>query len=186
MDNMDHLKSSINAVYTDAQLAEIKRLILNQNEQLERQNQQLAGLAKGFASIVQMLQKQGNPTKAIEECSQSIDNVASAVISLHSQLKQANFGQEFATLKDQQESLYNSIVNTQKDLKSQSNNLAKHLGWKRIAPIIVSTVFLSSLFSTAITMLAPVAINQITGKDQPEKTEKAQPVVKKSKKDHAK
>jgi GTP1/Obg family GTP-binding protein len=100
----DHLRApidfrSINEIQIESRLSEIQKLILNQNEKLFQQQQQLDGLARGFLDIVQVLQQKGDPTKKIEKTNQSVIILGNALIDFKKQLKQANFGQEFADLK---------------------------------------------------------------------------------------
>jgi hypothetical protein len=171
-------------------LAAVQEILLNQSEKIVYQQEQLNGLGKGFRDIAEILQNQhqSNPAKAtasltagIEENKQSITAMTNAILSLHKQLKEANFGQGFADIKSQQQSIGKAVAINHKSLESQTNDLAYYLGWKRIAMIVVSTAVISSLFSAAIATLAPLAIGQITKGDQPKNIEKAEPVVKKRK-----
>jgi orotate phosphoribosyltransferase-like protein len=189
----DHLRApidfnisrSIDEIQIESRLSEIQKLILNQNEQLFQQQQQLDGLARGFLDIVQVLQQKGDPTKKIEETNQSVIILGNALVDFKKQLKQANFGQEFADLKTQQQAIGKSVVTTRKTIDSQTQNLASYLGWKRIMMIVASTAVISSLCNIAIASLAPWAIGQIPGKSQPNNIEKSPPIVKKQKGDRS-
>jgi glutathionylspermidine synthase len=163
--------------------AMIQEALLNQSKQIAYQQEQLNSLGKGFRDIAEILQEQhqSNPKKAIEENNQSITAMTNAILSLHKQLKEANFGQEFADIKSQQQSIGKAVVTNRKSLESQANDLAYYFGWKHIAMIVVSTAVISSLCSVAVTALFPLAISQITGVNQPKSIEKVKPVVKKNK-----
>lgn len=166
-----------------AATSELTEILLDQSEQIEHQQKQLNDLGKGFRDIAEILQKQqkSNPTPAIEEINQSILSLSNAIISLHQQLKKADFGQGFAEIKAQQQSISKAIATSHKSIESQSSDLGYYLGWKRIMAIVVSTAVISSLSNVAIGLLAPSVISQFTGKGQPEHIEKVEPVLKKRK-----
>jgi glutathionylspermidine synthase len=163
--------------------AMIQEALLNQSKQIAYQQEQLNSLGKGFRDIAEILQEQhqSNPKKAIEENNQNLVAMTNAMVSWYKQLKEANFGQEFADIKSQQQSISKVVVTNRKSLERQTNELTYYLGWKRIAMIVVSTAVISSLLSVAATALFPLAISQITGVHQPKSIEKAKPAVKKSK-----
>jgi hypothetical protein len=172
------------ASYTSAMIQET---LLNQSEQIAYQQEQLNNLGKGFRDIAEILQKQhqSNPTRAIEETNQGIMTLSNGMISLVKQIRQVDFGQGFADIKAQQQTISRSVITTHKTLDSQAENLASYLGWKRVVIIVVSTAIITSIFNVASASLAPWAIGQIPGKSQQNNIEKSPPIVKKQKGDRS-
>jgi hypothetical protein len=167
----------------ETELATVQEILLAQSEQINYQQEQLNDLGKGFKDIAGILQKQqdSNSKEAIEEINESIVALSEAILSLHQQLKQANFGQGFTDIKAQHQLISQAVTNNHKSLVNQTSDLAYYLGWKRITTIVVSTVLISSLSSAMFGLLVPLITNQITKKSQATNIEKVEHVVKKRK-----
>jgi hypothetical protein len=150
----------------DIQLDLIQSLILRQSEQLDQQQQQLQGLARGFDEIVKFLQRQheSDPSGKIEDINQSLDTLGKAMINTYKKIDKIDVSKDLATFEAEQQAFRKTLEKNQQNLKQQSDNLADHLDWKRTAVIVVITAIISSLSSLAISQL--VLSNQSSQKEQ--------------------
>jgi hypothetical protein len=139
----------------DVQPDPIQSLLLRQSEQLDQQQQQLEGLARGFDEIVKFLQRQheSDPSGKIEDINQSLDTLGKAMINTYKKIDKIDVNKTLARFESEQQTFRKTIEKNQQSLKQQSENLADHLDWKRTAVIVAITAIISSLSSLAIAHL---------------------------------
>jgi hypothetical protein len=140
-----------------AQLPAIQEILISQKEQIALQQQQIGALAREFHEIALILQQQqkSNPAAAIDTVNQALQDLSKVTVGIYQKLDKTHGSKELSDLKSEQQALRKIADTAQRTLKIQSDNLATHLDWKRMAAIVVSTAVLSSLCSLAIVQLIP-------------------------------